>query len=230
VVFASGSSVAIKDIAEKLEVNEKDVKQALNELLKKYDENCGINLLLFNGKAQFSTNPQNKNFVSQVLSPIKEKEFTNTILECSAIIAYKQPITKGELEIIRGLNSDYAIHTLLELEMIEPIGRKDAIGRPILYATTDNFLKRFKLNSLDDLPDYDTLMEQISKLNGERVGEDNYLYSKSEITEIENKEKAEAEQNAESVNENKKLKSKIDDYEIPEFLQDVDLTDIIKIK
>ena len=124
---------------------------------------------------QMSSNPEYKDYVSSVLNPIKEREFTRTILECSAIIAYKQPITKGELEALRGLNCDYAIHTLLDLKMIEPVGRKDAVGRPILYATTDNFLKRFKLNSIEDLPDYDELMENIAKLHSDEP--DSYLYA-----------------------------------------------------
>ncbi|MGN1234830.1 MAG: SMC-Scp complex subunit ScpB, partial [Christensenellaceae bacterium] len=127
--------------------------------------------------------------VSAVLNPIKEKEFTKTILECAAIIAYKQPITKAELEAIRGVSSDYAIRTLLELEMIEVQGRKDAVGKPILYGTTDNFLKRFRLTSLEELPDYETLMQSIHLSNDEET----YLYAKEDFdpaasTEEENKE------------------------------------------
>lgn len=121
-----------------------------------------------------------------MLIPIKEKEFTKTILECAAIIAYKQPITKPELEEIRTVSCDYAIHTLLELEMIEPCGRRDAVGKPIVYRTTDNFLKRFKLNSIDELPDYDELMAQIAELNNAAFADEedgNYLYKKDVYVE-----------------------------------------------
>ena len=120
---------------------------AIAQLEKRYNGDCGIYLLHFNHKLQFATNPEYKESVSLVLTPIREKEFTRTILECSAIIAYKQPITRSELEAIRGVNSDYAISTLLSLEMIYPCGRKDSPGKPVQYATTDNFLKRFKLKS-----------------------------------------------------------------------------------
>ncbi|MDE5943067.1 MAG: SMC-Scp complex subunit ScpB, partial [Clostridia bacterium] len=147
IVFASGEAVPVKYIVEKLGCTGKEVNACVAELKEKYNEDSGIQLLTFNGKLQFASNPKYKQPVSDVITPIKEKEFTKTILECAAIIAYKQPITKPELEEIRQVSCDYAIHTLLELEMIVPCGRKDAVGKPILYATTDNFLKRFKLNS-----------------------------------------------------------------------------------
>lgn len=187
-------------IAEKLGVSKKEVDGAIEELKASHGDESGQLLLLFNGKAQFSTNPLYKDYVSAVLNPIKEKEFTRTILECAAIIAYKQPITRTELEAIRGVSSDYAIRTLLELHMIEPCGRKDAVGKPVLYATTDNFLKRFRLSSLSDLPDYDTLMQSI------RLEEDenSYLYAKEDYVPEQPEE-------------------------IPDFLKDLSADDLIKI-
>ncbi len=221
VIFASGEAVPVKYIVEKLGCSLKEVNAGVNELKEKYGGESGIHLLTFNGKLQFATNPQYKQPVSEVLTPIKEKEFTKTILECAAIIAYKQPITKPELEEIRQVSCDYAIHTLLELEMIVPCGRKDAVGKPIMYSTTDNFLKRFKLNSIDELPDYDELMAQIAELNSSLLTEDeedaNYLYKKDEYTEAE-------------VTPNEAEKTTITDedgFEIPDHLTDED--DIIKI-
>ncbi len=221
VIFASGEAVPVKYIVEKLGCSLKEVNAGVNELKEKYGGESGIHLLTFNGKLQFATNPQYKQPVSDVLTPIKEKEFTKTILECAAIIAYKQPITKPELEEIRQVSCDYAIHTLLELEMIVPCGRKDAVGKPIMYSTTDNFLKRFKLNSIDELPDYDELMAQIAELNSSLLTEDeedaNYLYKKDEYTE------AEAAPNEAE----KTTKTDEDGFEIPDHLTDED--DIIKI-
>lgn len=218
IVFASGEAVPVKYIIEKLGCTLKEVNRSIDELKVKYTGVSGIYLLTFNGKLQFATNPEYKKPVSDVLTPIKEKEFTKTILECAAIIAYKQPITKPELEDIRQVSCDYAIHTLLELEMIVPCGRKDAVGKPILYATTDNFLKRFKLNSIDELPDYDELMAQIAELNSSLLSEDeedsNYLYKKDEY--VENTQSSE---NAKEVTE--------DGYELPDFITDDD--DVIKI-
>ena len=224
VVFASGEAVPVKFIVEKLNCSLKEVNSSISELKEKYRGENGIHLLTFNGKLQFATNPKYKNPVSDVITPIKEKEFTKTILECAALIAYKQPITKPELEEIRQVSCDYAIHTLLELEMIVPCGRKDAVGKPILYATTDNFLKRFKLNSIEELPDYDELMAQIAELNSSLLSDDeedaNYLYHRDEyVEEGPAQDKAEAEKNTPETTD--------DGYEIPDFISDDD--DVIKI-
>ena len=163
------------------------------------------------------------------MQPIKEKEFTRTILECAALIAYKQPVTKGELEEIRQVSCDYAIHTLLDLEMIVPCGRKDAVGKPILYATTDNFLKRFKLNSLEDLPDYDELMAQIAELNSSILEEEdsNYLYHKDEYSEEDDPE-VQAKNRRKEKAEKPEPKVTEDGFELPEHLDGDD--DIIEIK
>lgn len=230
IVFASGEAVPVKFIVEKLGCSLKEVNAAVSELKKRYDDECGINLLTFNGKIQFASNPNYKQQIAEVLIPIKEKEFTKTILECAAIIAYKQPITKPELEEIRLVSCDYAIHTLLELGMIVPCGRKDAIGKPILYATTDNFLKRFKLNSIDELPDYDELMSQIAELNNTILTDDeddgNYLYRKDVYVEPEEEiAPTSAEPEKPDVAEQPKMTE--DGYELPDFISDDD--DVIKI-
>lgn len=228
IVFASGEAVPVKYIIEKLGCTLKQVNASIDELKKKYSEDSGIQLLTFNGKVQFATNPAYKQEISDVLTPIKEKEFTKTILECAALIAYKQPVTKGELEDIRQVNCDYAVHTLLELQMIEAVGKKDAVGKPILYATTDNFLKRFKLNSIDELPDYDELMAQIAELNDSIMREEegaSYLYKKDVYTGEDEEGEGQAPQAQE---EPPKPASTEDGYELPEFLNGEE--DVIKIK
>ena len=215
-------------IAEKLGVSEKDVRDAAKKLQERYAEKGGLRLLIFNKKLQLSSNPEYKDYVSSVLNPIKEREFTRTILECSAIIAYKQPITKGELETLRGLNCDYAIHTLLDLKMIEPVGRKDAVGRPILYATTDNFLKRFNLNSIEDLPDYDTLMESIAKLHEDEP--DSYLYANNVYVDSAAAAPEEKGEQKEEKKKKKKEEPTANREDLPDFLQDLDDEEIIKIE
>ena len=227
ILFVSGNPVPIDIIAEKLGVGEKDIRDAAKNLQARYSEKSGLRLLIFNKKLQLSSNPDYKDYVSAVLNPIKEREFTRTILECSAIIAYKQPITKGELEALRGLNCDYAIHTLLDLMMFEPVGRKDAVGRPILYATTDNFLKRFKLSSIEDLPDYDTLMESIAKLHAEEP--DSYLYANN-VYKDEDTSPQDAESATASENTQKDISEEKEDPDLPDFLKDLDADDIIKIE
>ncbi len=229
IVFASGEAVPVKYIVEKLNCSLKEVNAGIAELKEKYGGECGIHLLTFNGKIQFATNPDYKQQISDVLTPIKEKEFTKTILECAAILAYKQPVTKGELEEIRQVNCDYAIHTLLELGMIEPCGKKDTVGKPILYMTTDNFLKRFKLNSIDELPDYDQLMAQIAELNDTILREEeggNYLYRKDEYNGEDVQQPS--ENTAENAQEEKKPAATQDGYELPEFLNGEE--NVIEIK
>mgnify|MGYP002463248521 CR=1 FL=1 len=228
IAFASGDAVQVKFIVEKLGCSLKEVNASIDELKAKYGEDSGIQLLTFNGKIQFATNPAYKQQISAVLQPIKEKEFTRTILECAALIAYKQPVTKGELEEIRQVSCDYAIHTLLELDMIVPCGRKDAVGKPILYATTDNFLKRFKLNSIDELPDYDELMAQIAEINSSILDEEdsNYLYHKDEYSEENDPEVQKSRENKPEKAAEPKVTE--DGYELPEHLADDD--DLIEIK
>ena len=223
VLFASGKGVAIADIAEKLEVTEGEVKKALGELREKYSGDSGIVLLEFNKKAQLGSNPKYKEGVSAVLNPIREKELTRTILETAAIVAYKQPITRTEIELLRGVNSDYAVNALLELKLIYPCGRKDAVGKPILFATTDEFLKRFKLNSLEDLPDYDTLMAAITRTEDR----DSYLYAREELeSEAASADGAQAHSSPEKTQSPEEQDG---GYEIPDFLKGLDDADIVKI-
>ncbi len=229
ILFASGNAVAYADICEKLSITSRELRKSLDELKEKYGEGGGIQLLEFNKKAQLASNPIYKSEVEAVLNPIREKELTRTILECAAIIAYKQPITRTEIEILRGCNSDYAVNALLELKLIEPCGRKDAVGRPVLFATTDEFLKRFRLHTLADLPDYDELMKAIKK---DAVDRDSYLYARDEYQE-------EGGQDEAPVDEKPKQKPRDHEasdgektdggYEIPDFLRGLDDADIVKI-
>lgn len=183
IVFVSGMAISAKDIADKLDITEKMVLDTAKKLQEKYNEKSGINLLVFNKKLQFSSNPKNADDVAAVLNPIREKALSKTLLESAAIIAYKQPVTRLDLEEIRGVDSEYAIQTLLKLGVIEVVGRKDAIGRPVLFGTTDEFLKRFQISSLNELPDYDKLLESIKV-----VKKDNYLFTKDTYDETKDPE------------------------------------------
>ena len=226
ILFAAGDAVSIEFLREKLEVNKRDMDTAIRHLEKRYTDDCGIRLLNFNHKLQLATNPDYKEMVAAALMPIREKEFTQTILECAAIIAYKQPITRTELENIReGRSCDYAITTLLSLEMIEPCGRKDTPGKPILYATTDNFLKRFKLKHLSELPDYEILMQKIAELTAvsEAANTSNYLYEKDVYNPDEDNDYTD---NAEEMPTRQNTS---DGFELPDFLKDIE-DGIIKIQ
>ena len=194
ILFASGEAVEVDMFREKLQVSKIEMDKAIRKLETKYSGDNGIHLLYFNHKLQMATNPEYKEAIASVLTPIHEKEFTATILECAAIIAYKQPITRTELEKIRnGRSSDYAITTLMTLDMIEPVGRKDTPGKPVLYGTTDSFLKRFKLKSIKELPDYEEFLQKLADINSwealKPADDEGYLYEKEEYnpeTDAEN--------------------------------------------
>ena len=187
ILFVAGDSVAFVDIAEKLQVEIEDVKNAVLKLQEEKN-NSGVQVLIFNEKAQLCSNPEYANYVSEVLNPIKEKALTKAVLEVAAIIAYKQPITRLEIENFRGVNSDYAINALVENNLIEIVGRKDAVGKPLLFGTTDNFLKKFSLTSLEELPDYEELLNRIAVLH-EKQDDSNSLFNfrdtEDEITKEE---------------------------------------------
>ena len=167
VLFVAGEGVEKEYLAEKLDVSIKELEKALSELEKECSGECGIHLIRYKNKVQFSSNPNFANYVSDVLSPVREKSLTRAALETLAIIAYKQPVTKLEIEDIRRVNCDYATQALLDQNMIEIVGRKDAVGRPLMFGTTEAFLKRFNIESVDALPDYDELMERIKVLHDE---------------------------------------------------------------
>ncbi len=208
ILFVSGNEVAISDISDKLGVSDEEVLLTARELQNKYNlETSGINLLIFNNKLQFCSNPANGLSVETVLNPIKERELSKSMLETAAIIAYKQPVTRTELDQIRGVNSDYALQSLMKLEVVEVVGRKDAIGKPLLYGTTDKFLKRFQISSLDELPDINELMKKIRLMNG-GDGDDNYLFRKDVYDET-----ADPDYVPESADEER------DDEDVPDFLK-----------
>ena len=182
ILFVSGVPVSCKDIADKSNVSEKDVLAAGKALQEKYSGESGIHLLIFNKKLQFCSNPDYAEQVSNVLNPIKERELSKSMLEVAAIIAYKQPVTRIDLEELRGSNSEFALQNLLKLGVIEVVGRKDTVGKPVLFGTTDEFLKRFQISSLDELPDYDELIDQIAKLKSPSANS-SYLFEKDEYVE-----------------------------------------------
>lgn len=165
ILFVSGKEVEETFIKEKLEVSDRQFNEAVSELMVKYGKDCGINLLRFNKKLQFATNPDNAKEVEAVLNPIKEKELTSAMLETLAIVAYKQPVTRLDIEDIRSKDCTYAVQTLMNLGLIQVVGRKETIGKPLLFGTTDDFLKRFSISDVTDLPDYETLFAKLQELS-----------------------------------------------------------------
>ncbi len=167
ILFVSGDGIEKEFIAEKLEISNKELNKALEELKSIYCSDNGIHIIEYKNKVQLATNPNYASYISDVLNPIREKSLTRAALETLAIIAYKQPITKLEIEDIRRVNSDYAVQILIDQNMIEVVGRKDAVGKPLMFGTTENFLKRFDVKNLSDLPDYEELLERIKTIREE---------------------------------------------------------------
>ena len=136
-----------------------------------------------------------------MLNPIKEKDLSSAALETIAIIAYRQPVTRLEIEQIRGNNSEYTIQLLLKHNLIEVVGRKDSVGKPLLFGTTEEFLKRFQIESIDQLPDYNTLLESIRVLETEGVKKEEDAGSLYNHFDIPNEEEQESAQTVEELPE-----------------------------
>lgn len=161
VLFVSGDGLAVDYLAEKLDVSVKEINEAVERLRETYSGDCGIHLIKYRKNYQFSSNPAYADKISELLNPIKERNLTRAALETMAIVAYKQPITRLEIDDIRGVDSTYSVQILVSNNLIEVVGRKDALGKPLLYGTTDEFLKRFELSDINNLPSYEELLDKI---------------------------------------------------------------------
>lgn len=183
ILFVAGDGLDKDFILQKLEISPKELDEVIEELCKEYNGEKGIHVIKYKNKVQLASNPQYADYISEVLNPVREKSLTRAALETLAIIAYKQPITKLEIEDIRRVNCDYAVQILVDQNMIEVVGRKDAVGKPLLFGTTENFLKRFNLTDLADLPDYEQLLERIRVINEEEIknAESDSLYNEFEL-------------------------------------------------
>ncbi len=167
VLFVSGEGVEIEEFKSKFGMNDREFNKCLDILKAKYNEDSGINVIQYKSKVQLCSNPRLADNVAEILNPIRERSLTKAAMETAAIIAYKQPITRLEIENIRGVNSDYAIQLLQSNNLIEVVGRKDSVGKPVLFGTTENFLKRFELTSINELPDYDALLDRIRVIHSD---------------------------------------------------------------
>ncbi|MEG1395040.1 MAG: SMC-Scp complex subunit ScpB [Clostridia bacterium] len=163
IIFAAGTAISRDEIMEKLppDVKRRELNDVIAELEKKYSGESGIILEIFDENVQFCSNTIYGEIVAEVLQPVKEKELSKILMEVLSIIAYKQPVTRTEIEDIRGVSPDYALNVLLKSDLIKTCGFKQSPGRPTLYGTTDEFLKKFQLRTLDELPDYGEVMRRL---------------------------------------------------------------------
>ena len=152
-LFAAGEPIDAKEIAKAIDVDVKTTRSLIDNLTCKYEaDRRGITIVELDGSFQMCTNPRYYEYVKKVFADTRKKPLTPALLETLAIIAYKQPVTKAQIEHIRGVDADHGVNKLVEYSLVTECGRADTPGRPIMFATTDDFLKYFGINSLQQLP------------------------------------------------------------------------------
>ncbi|MBQ4074454.1 MAG: SMC-Scp complex subunit ScpB [Clostridia bacterium] len=153
ILFIAGEPVEIRELQRALEVTEMETQQAIDALDSDYSfHRRGICLKKFGNHIQLSTRAEYAPYVERLLQPIQKQSLSQSAMETLAVVAYRQPVTKLEIEAVRGVKCDYSVQSLVNKGLIEEVGRKETLGRPILYGTTDTFLSHFGLSSLTDLP------------------------------------------------------------------------------
>ena len=172
ILFTMGESVEIPVIAKALEIKSADVRKIVKELQDEYAEDGrGLKIIELDNAYQMCTKPETYESLIKVAKQPKRQVLTDVLMETLSIVAYKQPVTKTEIERIRGVKSDFAVNKLIEYQLVEEVGRVDAPGRPLLFGTTEEFLRRFGVQSADTLPvfDPDTINEIKSEVEDEVV-------------------------------------------------------------
>ena len=165
-LFVWGEPMSVKMISEALGVESKEVYRVLLDMTEKYEiDQRGLIIRRVNKSFQLVSKRENFAYVEQLVRPIKKKKLSQSALEVLAIIAYRQPVTRGEVEGIRGVKSDKVIEGLINKGFVAEKGRSNTIGKPIIFGTTDKFLEYMNMSDLDELPDLDDFIEDFSQLS-----------------------------------------------------------------
>ena len=160
-LFVSGEPLSLRDLSNNLEIKDKVVEEIIKEMMSEYEEESrGIRLISINGSYQLVTKSENSDYIQKLLKKNKRHSLSQASIESLAIIAYKQPITRIDIDEIRGVKSESAIARLIERGLIKDIGRLEVPGRPILYGTTDEFLRQFGLKTIKELPSLDLYSDE----------------------------------------------------------------------
>lgn len=183
-MFTWGEPLEAKMAADIFNITKEEAYECFKELQAEYEqEGRGIVIREVNKAFQFVTREENADYVRRLCTPVKAKKLSQSALEVLAIIAYKQPVTKGEMEAIRGIKCDRVVEGLMNKNLIEEVGRSSAIGRPILYGTTDTFLKNFSFTSLKELPDIEDIESVINDdIEAETSGDEQDPVSAGQMT------------------------------------------------
>lgn len=153
-MFMWGEPLDVKDAAQVLEADKNEVRELFRELQQEYEqEGRGIRIRQVEDSFGFVTHIENELFIKKLCTPVRVKRLSQAALEVLAIIAYRQPVTRGEVDSIRGIKSERVIEGLVEKKLVDVVGRSEGVGRPLVYGTTIEFLKKFGFSSLKDLPE-----------------------------------------------------------------------------
>ena len=152
ILFTMGESVELTKIANTIELDAKETKKILEDLQNEYNTDRGITIIELDGSYQMCTKTDMYEYLIKIAKQPKKRVLTDVLLETLSIIAYKQPITRVEIEKIRGVSCDHAVNKLVEYNLVCELGRLDAPGRPLLFGTTEEFLRSFGVHSIEDLP------------------------------------------------------------------------------
>ncbi len=183
ILFAMGDSVAIKDIAEALGEEENEIKDVIEEMKIYYaSKDMGIQIVTLEGNVQLRTKDEYYDDLIKIATAPKKNVLSDSVLETLSIIAYKQPVTRMDIEKIRGVNSDFGINKLLEFGLIKELGRLDAPGKPLLFGTSEQFLRAFNVDSIEDLPQIS--IDMMEDFRSQAESELNYNADKTETVEI----------------------------------------------
>ncbi len=162
-LFTWGEPLDAKAAADVFNITKQEAVEYFKELQAEYEqEGRGIVIRQINQSFQFVTREENADYIRSLCTPVKIKKLSQSALEVLAIVAYKQPVTKGEIEAIRGIRCDRVMDGLIKKELVAEKGRADTVGRPILYGTTDTFLKNFGFTSIKDLPEIEDIENLVS--------------------------------------------------------------------
>lgn len=176
-LFAAGDSVPLEKIANIIDMDKRKTKKIISDMMDRYDyEHRGIGIIQIADGYQMCTRGEYFEYISLLAEPRKPQTMSNAAMEVLSVVAYKQPVTRGEIEDIRGVSCDSIVNKLVERGLIEEKGRLDTPGRPMVFGTTEEFLRCFDIGDLTELPDYDIIRE-----NGQEK-----LYSQQIMEGIDN--------------------------------------------
>ena len=188
-LFVSGEPLSLRELSNNLEIKDKVIEEVIKEMMNEYEEKSrGIKLISVDGAYQLVTKSENSDYIQKLLKKNKKHSLSQASIESLAIIGYKQPITRIDIDEIRGVKSESAIQKLVERGLIKDIGRLEVPGRPILYGTTDEFLRQFGLKTIKELPSLDLYSDKETQSSMEVLNKALYDINSDSVSNETNKD------------------------------------------